>query len=178
LTYKLVGRRLFGMSSICKDLPEGVSGSSSLEDYLEAILALSGTVGTPVRVTDLSDRLGVSKPSASVAVRRLAEAGLVLHEPYGDIRLSPTGGKCARRVASRHELLFRFLKDVLGVDATIADEDACRLEHDLSPESVERLMQFVEFLAGGPKEGQAWSRSFEQLLAEGKHHADLVEEGC
>jgi DtxR family Mn-dependent transcriptional regulator len=107
-------------------------------------------------------------------VRRLADTGLVLHEPYGDITLSSTGRKCARRVATRHELLFRFLKDVLGVDATIADEDACRLEHDLSPESVERLTRFMEFLTGGPAERRAWSRKFDEYLAEGKHHADLV----
>jgi DtxR family transcriptional regulator, Mn-dependent transcriptional regulator len=165
------------MSNICEDLPAGIKDSSSLEDYLEAILALSGTVGTPVRITDLSDRLGVSKPSASVAVKRLADAGLVRHERYGDIRLTPTGGKCAKRVASRHELLFRFLKDVLGVDASIADEDACRLEHDLSPETVECLMHFVEFLMGGAAEHPPWNRRFNEYLARGMHHGDLVAEG-
>jgi DtxR family transcriptional regulator, Mn-dependent transcriptional regulator len=165
------------MSNICKDLPQGVSDSSSLEDYLEAILALSGTVGAPVRITDLSDRLGVSKPSASVAVKRLTDAGLVLHERYGDIRLTPTGRKCAKRVAGRHELLFRFLKDVLGVDASIADEDACRLEHDLSPQTVECLMHLVEFLTGGSEEQSPWNRRFNEYLALGKHHGDLVGDG-
>jgi DtxR family Mn-dependent transcriptional regulator len=166
------------MSNICNELPEGIKESSSLEDYLEAIFMLAGSVGTPVRVTDLSDRLGVSKPSVSVAVRKLADAGLVEHESYGDIKLTSSGRKCAKRIASRHELLYRFLKDVVGVDETIAEQDACRLEHDLSPETVQCLTRFVEFLTGGPMEGRAWIRRFEEFLAEGKHHADLVDQGC
>ncbi len=151
--------------------------SSSLEDYLEAILVLSRSTGESVRVTDLSDKLGVSKPSASVAVKRLTEVGLVSHEPYGDIKLTATGRTQARDVVGRHELLFRFLHDVLGVEEAIAEDDACRLEHDLAPETVKRLSAFVEFLTGGKHRGEPWSRRFDEYLSAGKHHADLVGKG-
>jgi Mn-dependent DtxR family transcriptional regulator len=163
------------MTNICPDFPDMIKSSSSLEDYLEAIFLLSGSAGTPVRITDISERIGVTKASASIAVKKLAHAGALVHERYGSIRLTSSGKMCAKRVASRHDLLFRFLKDVLGVDSDIADKDACRLEHDLSPESVECLTRFVEFLTGGSMAGNTWSRNFDKHLANGKHHEDLVQ---
>ena len=165
------------MSNICKKSDRESVGSSSLEDYLEAILNLSGSVGASVRVTDLSDQLGVSKPSASVAVKRLAEAGWVAHERYGDIKLTSDGRQRAQDVAGRHDLLLRFLRDVLGVEEAIAERDACRLEHDLSPETVSCLTRFVEFLTGSTTDDRVWNRRFEEYLAVGKHHADLIQGG-
>jgi len=149
--------------------------SSSVEDYLEAILVLSQESGASVRITDLSERLGVSKPSASAAVRRLAEAGFALHKRYGDVRLTRAGQKRAEDVASRHSLLYRFLTEVLGVDdEKTAQADACRLEHDLSEETVRRLTPFVEFLVGGKASNGAEAFGFEDYLARGVHHADLI----
>jgi len=165
------------MANSCRTTPPDPTESSSLEDYLEAILVLSGSISGSVRVTDLSDKLGVSKPSVSVAVRKLADAGLVSHERYGDIKLTTSGRRRAQDVAGRHELLSRFLKDVLGVNGTVAEQDACRLEHDLSLETVIRLSHFVEFLTGGQVEGSAWNGRFERYLAEGKHHVELVGKG-
>lgn len=148
--------------------------SSSDEDYLEAILEL-GRVASPVRVTDLSEHLGVSKPSASAAAKRLAEAGWVDHERYGGIQLTEQGREHAGLVAARHGLLLRFLVEVLGVDASTAETDACQLEHFLSEETAERLRQFVAFLTGGEaRSGKAGFR-FDTLLRQGKTHADLVD---
>jgi len=163
---------MFVMANTRKKPTQPVRESSSLEDYLEAILVLSGSVGTAVRVTDLSDQLGVSKPSVSIAVRKLADAGLVDHERYGDIKLTSRGRKHAQDVAGRHNLLFRFLHEVLGVKKSVAECDACRLEHDLSPETVKHLTRFVESLTGGSLEGTIWDQCFDKHLAEGKHHAD------
>jgi DtxR family Mn-dependent transcriptional regulator len=168
---------LFVVANICPKRIPSPTESSSLEDYLEAIFLLSGSVGGAVRVTDLSDKLGVSKPSASAAVKRLTEEGLVSHEPYGDIKLTTTGRRRARDVASRHELLLRFLHDILGLEETIAEADACRLEHGLGPETVKRLSQFVEFLTGGKHGEKPWNRGFNEYLSAGKHHADLVSKG-
>ncbi len=162
------------MANICKKPSQVTQESSSLEDYLEAILVLSGSVGTAVRVTDLSDQLGVSKPSVSVAVKKLADAGLVSHERYGDIKLTASGRKRAKDVVGRHDLLFRFLAEILGVEEATAEQDACRLEHGLSSETVDCLTRFVEFLAGGQPDGDVWRREFEAYLAEGKPRADLV----
>ncbi len=123
--------------------------STSVEDYLEAILVLGQRSGASVRVTDVSAYLGVSKPSVSAAAKKLATAGLVEHECYGAIRLTQEGRQGALRVAARHELLLRFLVEVLGVEQATAEEDACRLEHFLSEETVGRLHQFVAFLTDG-----------------------------
>jgi DtxR family Mn-dependent transcriptional regulator len=168
---------MFGMPNICKRPSPQVSESSSAEDYLEAILVLSEDFGSSVRVTDLSERLGVSKPSVSVAVKRLADAGYVTHERYGDVKLTSTGRRRASEVAAKHDLLFRFLAEVLGVSEETAQIDACRLEHDLSEETVHQLMQFVDFLTGSGEGNRPWNRRFEAYLAEGKHHADLIGEG-
>ena len=147
--------------------------SSCLEDYLETILVLSQESSTPVRITDLSDRLRVSKPSVSAAVKRLVEAGLVSHEPYGDVNLTEAGQERAEGVASRHALLHRFLVAVLGIDEETAQTDACRLEHDLSEITVRRLASFVEFLVDGD-EPSCWTNGcFESRPL---RRSDLVSE--
>jgi len=134
------------MANFGKGITANAKESSSLEDYLEAILGLSESATPAVRVTDLSERLAVSKPSVSIAVKKLADAGLVSHEPYGDIRLTPAGRERAEDVASRHDLMYRFLRNILGVSGETAERDACRLEHGLSPETVRCLARFVESL--------------------------------
>jgi len=164
------------MPNICKKQGSRSGHSSSLEDYLEAIFVLSEDFGSSVRVTDLSERLGVSKPSVSVAMKRLVAAGYVSHERYGDIRLTPSGRKRAAVVASRHDLLHRFLAEILGVSTETAEQDACRLEHDLSDESVERLTEFVEFLTGSREsEATEVELAFRAHLEKGIHHRDLID---
>jgi Mn-dependent DtxR family transcriptional regulator len=132
------------MSNIRPTLDATPGDSSSLENYLEAILVLTQEGGPSVRLTDLSEKLSIRKPSAVAAVKRLCEAGYALHEPYGDIRLTHAGRERAKAIASRHVLLHRFLADVLGVEEETAQGDACRLEHDLSEKSMERLEAFLE----------------------------------
>jgi len=165
------------MANICKKATSRIGDSSSVEDYLEAIIVLGREMGEPVRVTDLSERLGVSMPSVSVAVRKMADAGLVVHERYGGVELTPMGRERGAAVAARHDLLHRFLTEILGVNEKTAQEDACRLEHDLSEEAVEHLARFVEFLGGEGSTRGGFKRRFEEYLAQGKHHADLVRGG-
>ncbi len=121
-------------------------GSSKLgqsaEDYLEAVLVL-GQSGHVVRVTDLAERLAVSKPSVVAALASLGGKGLVKHERYGGVELTVRGTMLAEEVYRRHQLLQKFLRDVLGVPDAVAAKDACRIEHVLSPETVERLVEFV-----------------------------------
>ena len=112
------------------------------EDYLEAVLVL-GRGGDSVRVTELARRLGVSKPSVVNALAALETRGLLRHERYGGVELTARGRRVAREVDRRHRLLRGFLEDVLGVRSRTAEQDACRLEHDLSPETVRRLVRFV-----------------------------------
>ncbi len=112
--------------------------SESLEMYLEAIDALREK-GAKGRVTDIARSLSVSKPSVHTALHELERRGLVEHEPYGDVVLTALGLDQAAEIRRRHELLTRFLRDLLGVSPETAERDACRIEHYLSAETIEKI---------------------------------------
>lgn len=113
-----------------------------MEDYLEAIDALTRGNGA-VRVKDISDWLGVRKSSVNAALGTLVRKGLVIHERYGRVELTSLGASVARDVQKRHDTLMVFLTDILKVDAQTACEDACRMEHTISPQTFARLRSFV-----------------------------------
>lgn len=120
--------------------------SSSIEDYLEAILALSeiDPQDQSVRVTDIAERLQIAKPSVTAALNVLKEKGLVTQERYGKVFLTPEGRKRALVVQRRHRVLRKFLVDVLGVGEKVAENDACLMEHAVSAETMEKLIEFLE----------------------------------
>ena len=124
---------------------EQVELGQSAEDYLEAVYVVTQS-GSRVRVTDIAERLAVSKPSVVSALSALEEKGLVRHERYGGVELTARGAVLAQEVYRRHRLLQEFLCDVLGVSDRVGAEDACRMEHGLSPETLERLVRLVEFM--------------------------------
>jgi DtxR family Mn-dependent transcriptional regulator len=118
--------------------------SASMEDYLEAVEVLDAGEG-PVRAKEISAMLGVKMPSVTAAMKRLSEDKLVVYERYGRIRLTSAGRKAARNVCRRHQVLCRFLVDILGMDPESANRDACRMEHSISPAALERMDRFLEF---------------------------------
>ena len=109
----------------------------SAEDYLEAILVLKERLGM-VRSIDVVHHLDYSKPSVSVAMKRLRENGYIEMDGEGYITLLPPGEEIARRIYTRHKLLTQFLVQ-LGVSEEVAAADACKIEHDLSDESFEKI---------------------------------------
>jgi DtxR family Mn-dependent transcriptional regulator len=125
-----------------KDVATGRLGQSG-EDYLEAVLVL-GQEKRAVRVKDVAERLGVSRPSVVAALAKLERQGLVRHERYGAIELTESGLTLAASVDERHKLLFSFLHETLGLPASKASEEACALEHALSVETTARLLRLVE----------------------------------
>jgi DtxR family transcriptional regulator, Mn-dependent transcriptional regulator len=133
--------------------------SANMEDYLEAIRTLSGA-GLPVKVTQLSDALNVSKPSVTAAVTRLVGEGLVDHEKYGLVQLTPLGRLVADDVCRRHEALRIFLTEILGVSDETAQEDACKLEHHLSHDSSVRLSGFVACVLQDARGRPEWLEEF------------------
>ena len=147
--------------------------TASMEDYLEAIAKLSEEE-TSVRVTQISKKLGVRKPSVTAALQRLSEDGLVKHRRYGLVELTPKGRRIAEEVMRRHEVLFRFLSEVLDIDPEIAQEDACRMEHSLSPASLEKLAKFVEFVLTCPKGEPVWHKGFKYYFEHGERDQQLV----
>ena len=116
--------------------------TKSLEDCLETILDLT-RVDERVRVTDLAAALKISKPSVNYAIGALSEMGLVNYTKYGRITLTQEGEKKAAEVLSLHVLLQQFLTDIVGVSEATAEIDACKIEHILSPETIDRIRLLV-----------------------------------
>lgn len=114
----------------------------SAEDYLETILKLKERQGQ-VRSIDIVNEMGYSKPSISVAMKRLRENGYILMDTEGYITLTKPGLDVAERIYGRHKLLTKFLLS-LGVSEKNAAADACKIEHDLSDETYEKLKELAE----------------------------------
>lgn len=108
------------------------------EDYLETILLLKKKKGV-VRSIDIARELNYSKPSVSRAVGILREDGLIVMRADGHLELTDEGKKRAESVYERHKVLTRFLTDILGVPQEIAEEDACKMEHVISKETLEGI---------------------------------------
>ncbi len=113
----------------------------SAEDYLEQILMLREQKGY-VRSIDIAMGLSVSKPSVSFAMKQLRENGYILMAKDGCITLTDKGLAIAQNIYARHKALTQFLIG-MGVEEAIAREDACKLEHDISPETFEAIKRFI-----------------------------------
>ena len=115
---------------------------ASGEDYLEAILVLQKKKGR-VRSVDLALHMGFSKPSISHAVGLLKKEGLLTVDADGCLHLTNMGKDVAEKIYERHCFLTKHLISI-GVAPATAEADACRIEHDISAETFERLKEFVK----------------------------------
>ena len=113
----------------------------SAENYLEAILIL-GRVKGNVHAIDIAAQLEFSKPSVSIAMKRLREQGYIEVDSLGHITLTPQGREIAERVYERHVFLSEWLT-ALGVDSLTAAEEACRMGHVISAETFEAIRRFA-----------------------------------
>lgn len=118
--------------------------TNALQDYLEAILILSQDTQKEVRVTDIASHLDIAKASVTQALRLLKKQGLIKQDHYGPVTLTVKGRQYAMKIQYRHQVLRLFLTQLLGVAEQIAEEDACRMEHVISSETFERLLDFLE----------------------------------
>lgn len=121
--------------------------SPASEDYLETIYDLSFSGGA-VRSVDVAQVLDVSKASVNKALGVLRKSGLIEQEPYGTITLTEMGIRRARNVRSRHDMLKRFLREVIGTDEQTAEDEACRIEHVISQQTVEKWDDFLHRTLG------------------------------
>jgi DtxR family Mn-dependent transcriptional regulator len=117
--------------------------SPAVEDYLEAILALTND-GEPVRSVEIAEYLELSRAAVSKAMVNLAQEGLVEHALYGRIRLTETGQSLATEILLTHRMLKLFLVETLGVSEKAAEQDACRLEHVISAETRQKWLDHIE----------------------------------
>jgi DtxR family Mn-dependent transcriptional regulator len=122
---------------------EGLIMSSAMEDYLETILNLYEEL-KDVRVTDIAESLKVAKASVAQAIQSLKKNGMVTQEKYGLVELTQKGRSMAEKVRYRHVILKKFLIEVLGIKPQIAGKDACLMEHVVSPQTMEKVIEFME----------------------------------
>jgi len=131
--------------------------TSSLQDYLEVILNLVQEKKV-ARVTDIAERLDIAKPSVIQALAVLKDKGLIRQDRYGPVELTEQGLRYALKIRHRHKIIYGFLTQVLGVSPEAAEEDACLVEHDLSSETFDRLLDFLleQDIDAGLKKELAW----------------------
>lgn len=143
--------------------------SESLEDYLETIYKII-VEKTAVRVKDIASAMNVRYPSVTAALKALEKRGFINYEPYGIITLTKSGLDVALEVAERHRLLQAFFENTLGIDATVASINACKMEHVLSREVYDRFVQFVKFLYVSQGTDLRWVEDFKAFITskEGK----------
>ena len=114
----------------------------SAEDYLESILIITEKNGY-CRSIDISNDLGFSKPSVSVAMKKLKENGYINIEEHGHIVLTKEGKQIAEKIYERHDFFANLFMN-LGVDEQTSFEDACQIEHAVSSETFMKLKQYFE----------------------------------
>lgn len=114
----------------------------SAENYLETILVLSKK-NSSVRSIDVANEMGFTKASISIAMKRLREDEYIVVENDGAIHLTDKGKDIAARVYERHQLIAKILI-TLGVNEETAYKDSCKIEHDLSKESFEKIKEYYE----------------------------------
>ena len=112
------------------------------ENYLEQILMLSGSQ-EKVRAIDLCTALGFSRPTVSVMLRELRASGFVCTAENGGLALTEAGRAVADRMYERHCVITKALM-ALGVSRKVAQEDACKIEHDVSDETFQKICEFLE----------------------------------
>lgn len=147
-------------------MASGSTLSSSLEDYLETIYLIVREQGV-ARCKDIASRQGVKGSSVTEALKMLSANDLVNYQPYGTITLTPAGEILATEVLYRHETLRDFLTGVLAVDPEAADSAACRIEHVISADIIERIMGYTRYVKECKQCPQSCSIcSFEHYLEE------------
>lgn len=124
--------------------------SDSNQNYLKAVWGLSEWSQDPVTASTIAQRVGVKLSSASDAIRRLTDLGLLEHSPYGDVRLSPEGQQLALAVVRRHRLIETFLVTVLGYRWDQVHDEAENLEHSISDFMTDRIDALLNYPTRDP----------------------------
>lgn len=117
--------------------------TESLEDYLEAIAELIGVEGH-AHSKSIAEKLNVKMPSVTGALRQLEKLGLIVYNTHYPVELTPEGARIAADVLHRHKVLKKFFSEILGLDAQKASNAACRIEHAVDHEIIERFVLFSE----------------------------------
>lgn len=116
--------------------------TKSLEEYITTIYILEHNEDK-IRVTDIADKMIVTKPSVNRAMKTLKEKGIINYAPYSDIVLTEKGKKIAQNILKRYDVVKIFLAEILGTDESTAVEDSIKIKSVISEETEEKLEQFM-----------------------------------
>ncbi len=140
--------------------------SRAVEDYLEAIYNIVQRKGY-ARTKDISLELEIRPPSVTEMLKKLSDKNLVKYERYSGVTLTKGGEKIAKSVKTRHDTIRTLLKIILVSEKT-ANRDACKMEHELSPETIEQLTKFVRFVETAPMHPK-WLEHFKEFCMSGDY---------
>ncbi len=119
-----------------------INSEKTTEDYLEAMLMIKKNKGY-IRSIDVARHLGITKPSVTYTTKRLKEKGYITMDNDNYITITERGLEIAEKIYARHKILTDLFVR-LGVPEDIAEEDACKIEHDISPETFNALCRHLE----------------------------------
>ncbi|MFO7965522.1 MAG: metal-dependent transcriptional regulator [Desulfobacterales bacterium] len=140
--------------------------TSVMEDYLETIFDLDQEKKA-VRVKDIAKRMNVKMPTVTSMLKSLNERGLVHYEKYEYVEMTKKGADVGKEMRRRHQVLKKFLTEILKIEPPVADEEACRMEHSLSASTLDRLIDFMEFIQSCPRAGDSWLKNFHDFRLHG-----------
>ena len=138
----------------------------TIEDYVELIYILQDKTGK-VHTNDVAFALDISPASVTEIFQKLSDENYINYEKYSGVTLTSKGKKIAIEIKIKHDTLKKFLM-ILGITEKTADEDACKIEHIVTPETMKRLAKFVEFVQKF-KEGPRWLDNFEHFYETGEY---------
>jgi len=148
--------------------------TSTMEDYVEAIFNL-GEEKRNVRVKDIAKRLGVKMPTVSNMLKTLSKRGLIDYEKYEYLELTDKGSDVGREIHRRHHVLRGFLNNILKIDFERADAEACKMEHAISPSTLDSLIDFMEFIQICPRAGSNFLDYFHEYRLHGQEEDKCIE---
>lgn len=121
--------------------------SKSLEEYIKTMYILKKQNGN-VRVTDVAEKMGCSKASVNKALNNLKDNNLVNYETYGTIEITDAGVNLAQKILESYDIVFVFLKDVLGMEAELSQKEAENMKSSMSDETINKLAKYVHQVLG------------------------------
>ncbi len=138
----------------------------TLEDYVEMIYILEAD-HDPVHTNEVAEAFHISPSSVTEMFQKLRDEGYLTYQPYAGVSLTNKGRTIAKQTLQSHDVLKKFLL-LLGMDEQTADEDACRIEHVIHPETLLRLRKFVEFTHHKEMHPK-WLEHFQIYFTTGEH---------
>ena len=116
--------------------------TSSLEDYLEYIHNKI-TQDKAIKAIDIANKFNVSRPTVSEALIRLADLDLIIYEGRRGIKITQKGIEQAKKTIKKHDVLSSFFTKILKIDSALADKNACKIEHVIDDELIEKMNEYI-----------------------------------